>query len=198
MEDRDGNKITREKGTPQGGVVSPLLANLFLHYVFDKWIRNKMPKVEFCRYADDGILHCQTEKQAEYVLEAIENRFEACGLTINKEKSGIIYCKDQERREKYKRISFDFLGYTFRPRRSVNKQGRVRTGFLPAMGYPAYLDAQPYLFARILLIPQVAMKNRDTHIAELCKELKISRQSLYRYVSPTGELREYALNVLNT
>jgi len=130
--DKD-NILVRDKGTPQGGVVSPLLANLFLHYAFDAWVRRELPGVLFCRYADDGILHCQSKRQAEYVLKRITQRFDECGLTIHPEKSGIIYCKDKNRKEEHERVSFDFLGFTFRPRRCVNGKGLIHPNFLPAI-----------------------------------------------------------------
>lgn len=120
-------------GTPQGGVISPLLANIFLHYAFDAWVRRELPETPFCRYADDGLLHCRSHRQAEYVLTRIASRFKECGLTIHPDKSGIIYCKDRNRKDNYARISFDFLGYTFRPRRCVDKQGRLHPNFLPAI-----------------------------------------------------------------
>ena len=129
----DGSIIMRDKGTPQGGVVSPILANLFLHYVFDIWIRREFPTVLFCRYADDGILHCRSYRQAEWVLERIEQRFRECGLAIHPDKSGIIYCKDKNRTGNFERVSFDFLGYTFRPRRCMDKRGVVHPNFLPAI-----------------------------------------------------------------
>jgi RNA-directed DNA polymerase len=133
MQDKDGNLIIRTFGTPQGGVVSPILSNLFLHYVFDTWVRRHLPHVPFCRFADDGILHCKSQKQAEYVLRVIGQRFQECNLTIHPEKSGIIYCKDKNRLEQFERVCFDFLGYTFRPRRCVDKQGMVHPNFLPAI-----------------------------------------------------------------
>lgn len=133
MQDDKGNLIERSKGTPQGGVVSPVLANLFLHYAFDAWVRRKMPNIEFCRYADDGLLHCRSQQQAKYVLDQIAQRFRKCGLEIHSDKSGIIYCKDKNRPEEYERISFDFLGFTFRPRRCVNGKGVVHPNFLPAI-----------------------------------------------------------------
>jgi RNA-directed DNA polymerase len=133
LQNCDGSIILRDRGTPQGGVVSPLLANLFLHYAFDAWVRREMPDILFCRYADDGLLHCRSQQQAEYVLKRIEKRFRECGLEIHPGKSGIIYCKDKNRKAEFKRISFDFLGYTFRPRRCVNKKGLVHPNFLPAI-----------------------------------------------------------------
>jgi RNA-directed DNA polymerase len=133
LQNPDGSTVMREKGTPQGGVVSPILANLFLHYAFDAWMRRELPTILFCRYADDGLLHCQSRKQAEFVLKRIEQRFCDVGLAIHPDKSGIIYCKDKNRKLEFERISFDFLGYTFRPRRCVNKQGKVHPNFLPAI-----------------------------------------------------------------
>ena len=89
----DGELVQRDMGTPQGGVVSPLLANLFLHYGFDAWARRILPRVPFCRYADDGLLHCRSRRQAEYVMARIARRFKECGLEIHPEKSRIVYCK---------------------------------------------------------------------------------------------------------
>jgi len=133
LQDKGGNIVMRNQGTPQGGVVSPILANLFLHYAFDAWVKREMPNIPFCRYADDGLLHCRSQRQAEYVLKRIAQRFRECKLEIHPVKSGIIYCKDKNRKGKYKRISFDFLGFTFRPRRCVNGKGVVHPNFLPAM-----------------------------------------------------------------
>ena len=130
---QDGSLVARHKGTPQGAVVSPLLANLFLHYTFDAWIRRAIPGIPFCRYADDGLLHCRSRYQAEYVMRCISERFRQCGLEIHPDKSSIVYCKDVNRTEDYSRISFDFLGYTFRPRRCVNPNGQVHVNFLPAI-----------------------------------------------------------------
>ena len=133
LRQQDGSLLARHKGTPQGAVVSPLLANLFLHYTFEAWIRRAIPGVPFCRYADDGLLHCRSRYQAEYVMRCISERFRQCGLEIHPDKSSIVYCKDVNRTEDYSRISFDFLGYTFHPRRCVNPQGQVHANFLPAI-----------------------------------------------------------------
>ena len=135
LQQRDGSLTARDKGTPQGGVVSPILANLFLHYAFDAWVRRRMPRIPFCRYADDGLLHCKSRRQAEYVMRAISKRFRECGLEIHPDKSCIVYCKDVNRQEEYPRISFTFLGYTFRPRRCVDKK-RDAASELPAGDQP--------------------------------------------------------------
>lgn len=133
----DAQIKSRDKGTPQGGVISPLLANLFLHYAFDTWVRREMPEIPFCRYADDGLLHCRTKRQAEYVMTKIAIRFKECKLEIHPEKSKIAYCKDRNRKEEHPNIKFDFLGYTFRPRRCVDKQGVIHPNYLPAMSSKA-------------------------------------------------------------
>jgi RNA-directed DNA polymerase len=129
----DGALVQREKGTPQGGVISPLLANLFLHYAFDEWMRRNSPYVPFERYADDAIVHCKSEKQARWLKEAIGKRLAECKLELHPEKTKIVYCKDVDRRGNYPREKFDFLGYTFRPRRSKNRWGKYFVNFTPAV-----------------------------------------------------------------
>lgn len=133
LESRDGTKTARNLGTPQGGIVSPILANLFLHYVFDTWVRRNLPGIPFCRYADDGLLHCKSERQAKFVMMKLTRRLQECGLEIHPEKSKIIYCKDKNRKGNYEDITFEFLGYAFRPRRCVNKKGELHPNFLPAI-----------------------------------------------------------------
>jgi RNA-directed DNA polymerase len=133
----DGTLEQRTRGTPQGGVVSPLLANLFLHYAFDLWIRRKYPQVQFERYADDAIVHCRSERQAREVLEAIRGRFLQCGLELHATKTRIVYCKDDDRPGKTESVKFDFLGYTFQPRRAKNRRGKYFVSFLPAMSTKA-------------------------------------------------------------
>ena len=129
----DGTREARTKGTPQGGVVSPMLANLFLHYVFDAWMQRTYPRVPFERYADDALVHCRSEQEARTVLDAIRCRFEQCGLTLHPTKTRKVYCKDDNRPGEYEHITFDFLGYTFRPRPATNRQGKRFVSFLPAI-----------------------------------------------------------------
>ena len=133
----DGTRDARTQGTPQGGVISPLLANLFLHYAFDLWMCRTYPGVPFERYADDAIVHCRTEAQARAVLDAIRGRFEQCGLTLHSTKTRIVYCKDSNRPREYEHVTFDFLGYTFQPRHARNRQGDHFSSFLPAMSTKA-------------------------------------------------------------
>ena len=137
FQQNDGTQLERTKGTPQGGVISPVLANLFLHYVFDKWMERNYPQHPFCRYADDGITHCRTEAEAKLLLKSLDVRFKECGLELHPEKTKIVYCKDDDRRGEYSDISFDFLSYTFRPRRSKNRWGKFFVSFLPGVSNKA-------------------------------------------------------------
>lgn len=133
----DGTLVPRTKGTPQGGVVSPLLANLFLHYAFDAWMQRTYPGNPFERYADDGVVHCKTLAEAEALKAAIANRMHECKLELHPEKTKIVYCKDEDRRSTYPNEKFDFLGFTFRPRRSKNRWGKHFINFSPAVGEKA-------------------------------------------------------------
>lgn len=133
----DGRIEQRFRGTPQGGVISPVLANLFLHYVFDKWMDKHHPHVPFARYADDIVCNCRTKTQAERLLEILQDRFAACGLQIHPQKSKIVYCQDGRRRYAYPVNSFDFLGYTFRARPARTRRGELFVGFNPAVSRKA-------------------------------------------------------------
>jgi len=123
----------RTMGTPQGGVISPLLANIFLHFVFDKWMEKRFPNVHFERYADDIVVHFRSYKQLKFVESKLRDRFLQCKLELCPEKTKIVYCKDSNRNGVYKNQSFDFLGYTFRPRSSRCKDGRFFVSFSPAV-----------------------------------------------------------------
>jgi RNA-directed DNA polymerase len=131
---KDGVLERREKGTPQGGVISPILANLFMHYAMDKWLERTFPHNEFCRYADDGLVHCKSEKQAETIYEALKARFKECGLEMHPDKTKIIYCSSKGKENKsFKNRSFDFLGFTFRRRTAVDPKGEFFCSFLPGI-----------------------------------------------------------------
>ena len=140
MEAEDGTLVARSRGTPQGGVVSPLLANLFLHYVLDVWLTRNMCSVRFCRYADDGVIHCKSREQARLVMRKVKERLRECGLEIHPEKSRVVYCRDINRQETHPVTQFTFLGYTFRPRKAVDKYGRVYVNFAPAVSREALVS----------------------------------------------------------
>ena len=130
----DGSLIEKTRGTMQGGVISPVLSNLFLHYVFDSWMSINRKDIPWCRYADDGLAHCKTELEAKQLLAELKARFEACGLELHPDKTKIIYCKDSNRRGEYSINQFDFLGYTFRQRVVKNdKLNKTFVSFSPAV-----------------------------------------------------------------
>jgi RNA-directed DNA polymerase len=137
FEKEDGTLVERTKGTPQGDVISPLLANVFLHYVFDKWMERRYPQNPFCRYADDGVVHCRSKVEALQLKGVLEARFRQCNLELHPEKTRVVYCKDDDRRGNYSHTSFDFLGFTFRPRRSKNRWGKYFVNFSPGVSNKA-------------------------------------------------------------
>lgn len=136
---QDGTLIAKEgKGTPQGGVISPLLSNLYLHYVLDKWLVKHYPQIAFVRYADDVIVHCNTENEAKQVLEAIRERLKECRLRLNEEKTKLVYCQDFRNREKNDyRKKFDFLGFTYKPASCRSKRGGKFLGYVFAISKAA-------------------------------------------------------------
>ena len=137
LQQRDGSLVERDRGTPQGSAISPVLANLFLHYALDAWLRRVFPSVPFERYADDAIVHCTSLARAEQVQHAISARLVECGLQLHPDKTRIVYCKDGKRRGSHEHESFDFLGFTFQPRKAKDKYGRFFVSFLPAVSNTA-------------------------------------------------------------
>lgn len=133
----DGRLEERTKGSPQGSVISPLLSNLFMHYAFDEWLRRNHPSIQFARYADDAVVHVRSQPEAETLLAALRQRLAECGLELHPEKTKIVYCKDDDRRGQHEHMSFDFLGYTFRPRRAKNRKGKLFISFLPGVSNKA-------------------------------------------------------------
>ena len=133
----DGTLEPREKGSPQRSVISPLLANLFLHWAFDRWMVRHHPETPFERFADDILCHCDTERQARILKGELEKRFTECGLELHPDKTRIVYCKDDDRRGTYPHEKFDFLGYTFRARRSKNRWGKYFVNFSPGVSNAA-------------------------------------------------------------
>ena len=133
----DGRLEERTKGSPQGSVISPLLSNLFMHYAFDEWLRRNHPSIQFARYADDAVVHARSQQEAETLLAALRQRLAECGLELHPEKTKIVYCQDDDRRGTHEHTSFDFLGYTFRPRRAKNRHGKLFISFLPGVSNKA-------------------------------------------------------------
>jgi RNA-directed DNA polymerase len=137
LQREDGTVVTRDRGSPQGSVISPLLANLFLHYAFDTWLAKEHPYVSFERYADDAVVHCASKAQAQYVLGAIVERMAQVGLELHPDKTRIVYCKTENRHGSHEHERFDFLGYTFRQRPARSRTGDVFVGFSPAVSNDA-------------------------------------------------------------
>ena len=132
-----GEVIERTKGSPQGGVISPVVSNIFMHEVFDSWMAEENPSCPFERYADDVIIHCNSYEQACELLERIKERLKTHKLEVHPEKTKIVYCKDSNRAGGYDVVQFDFLGYTFRPRKSRNRRGRNFINFAPGISRKA-------------------------------------------------------------
>jgi RNA-directed DNA polymerase len=141
MEREDGSTAERKCGTPQGGVVSPILANLFLHYAFDLWMARTHPDLPWCRYADDGLVHCRTEQEAQTLRDELQARLAECRLEMHPTKTKIVYCRDAKRKGKYPNTELDFLGYCFRPRLvRRSRDGKLFWGFNPAVSDAALKD----------------------------------------------------------
>lgn len=130
---RNGEVIERNAGTPQGGVISPVLANMFLHYVFDMWMKRNFPQAPFERYADDGVIHCKTKKEALFIKECLVKRFAECKLELHPIKTRIVYCKDKDRTRDEDITEFDFLGYTFKAVYIMCKDGKRRSNFIASV-----------------------------------------------------------------
>lgn len=190
---QDGTIEKRTKGTPQGGVISPLLANVFLHFVFDKWMEKEFPNVHFERYADDIVLHFRSYKQLKLVENKLRDRFSACKLELCPEITKIVYCKDSNRAENHDHCSFDFLGFTFRPRSTCSGTGRFFVSFSPAV-----LQKKLTVMRRQIKEHPVISKCYSNSIEECARDInsiiqgwinyygrfrKSSLISLYRYIN---------------
>jgi RNA-directed DNA polymerase len=137
LQQQDGTLVARDRGTPQGSAISPLLANLFMHYAFDTWMARQFPAIGFERYCDDAVVHCRSESQARQVRDAIAARLAQVGLELHPDKTRIVYCKDADRRDDHEVTSFTFLGYEFRPRLAKSRTGHHFVSFLPAVSTDA-------------------------------------------------------------
>ena len=137
LQHRDGTLVARDRGTPQGSAISPLLANVFMHYAFDAWMVREFPSIGFERYCDDAVVHCRSEAQARRVRDAIAARLAQVGLELHPDKTRIVYCKDVDRPGSFEHEKFTFLGYEFRPRLAKNRHGKHFVSFLPAVSTDA-------------------------------------------------------------
>jgi len=173
----DGTLHAKEgRGTPQGGVISPLLANLFLHYVLDKWLMKEYPGIAFVRYADDIILHCHTEVQAEQVQEALRGRLAACKLRLNQEKTKVVYCQNYQRnkRKDYGK-KFDFLGFTFKPRSVESKRDTGRF-----LGYDCSISQAAQ--SRIMESwRELDWLRRQLSLQDIAAEINVQMKGIIRY-----------------
>jgi RNA-directed DNA polymerase len=187
---KDGKVVPRTAGTPQGGVISPVLANLFLHYAFDDYMVKEFPSIPWARYADDGVTHCSSLKQAKYLLKKLQERFKKFGLELNLEKTKIIYCKDGKRKGNYPNNSFDFLGYTFRTRGAKDKNGKVFLGFLPGMAEKAKKSVRKVIRGWRL---QAKVDKSIEEIAEMCNKQIQGWINYYKhfYISEIYEVMRY-------
>ncbi|MCR4944111.1 MAG: group II intron reverse transcriptase/maturase [Clostridium sp.] len=134
---KEGMLTERKSGTPQGGVISPVLANIFLHYAFDVWMERNYPTALFARYADDAIIHCKSEKEAKEIKEALNQRMKQCKLELHPDKTKIVYCKDEDRTEDYPTTQFDFLGYTYKAVYIKCRDGKLRNNFIASASQKA-------------------------------------------------------------
>ena len=168
MVQEDGTTMERNCGTPQGGVVSPILANLFLHYAFDVWMTRTHPDLPWCRYADDGLVHCRSEQEAEALKAELQVRLAECRLEMHPTKTKIVYCKDGKRRGKYPNVKFDFLGYCFRPRLVRRfRDNALFCGFNPAVSGSAMKAMRETI--------------RDLHLR---RQTQLSLQDIARQLNP--------------
>ncbi len=175
----------RDKGTPQGGVISPLLANLFLHYAFDKWMERMFPEIEFERYADDIIIHCNNHYKAEVILCEIRKRLNECKLDLHPDKTKIVYCKQSNRKSDFKNVSFNFLGFSFQPRLVRLKNGKFNVGFTPAISKEA---------KRRILKELRAMKIHRWTNDDIYDVARKINGKLYGWINYYGRYNWYALN----
>jgi RNA-directed DNA polymerase len=167
MEQEDGSVTERMRGTPQGGVISPILSNLFMHYAFDLWMARTHPDLPWCRYADDGLVHCRTEQEVQTLKVELQARLAECRLEMHPTKTKIVYCQDEKRTSRYPNTKFDFLGYCFRPRLARARNGKLFWGFNPAVSDAALSDMRAMV--------------RDLHLQ---RQTQLSLEEIARQINP--------------
>ncbi|MEN1760235.1 group II intron reverse transcriptase/maturase [Anoxynatronum sibiricum] len=177
----DGTEKERSFGTPQGGVISAILSNLFMHYAFDHWITRTWPENPWARYADDGLIHCHTQREAELILEQLKQRMSQCQLEIHPEKTKIVYCKDENRPGDHEHTSFDFLGYTFRARTVKTRKGKYFTGFTPAVSK----DAIKSLRVKVRRLRKLAFLSM-TELAQLLNPIIRGWANYFKHYTPSA------------
>lgn len=189
VQEKNGEIKETSKGTPQGGVISPLLANLYLHYSFDLWMTREFSEIKFERYADDAVIHCTTEAEAERVQEALIARLKECGLSLHPKKTKIVYCKDGKRKRTYPEKRFRFLGYTFEARSAKNSYtGEKFTRFLPAMSKESGKKF------RNKLREGKYFKRTQNSVEHLSREISAITQGFYNYFTKYYKSSLYRLN----
>jgi group II intron reverse transcriptase/maturase len=185
VEKADGTQYDRAKGTPQGGVISPLLANLYLHYSLDQWLDKKYPTIEFVRYADDVVVHCASKEESEEVLTAIKERLETVGLSLNTAKSKVVYCKDYRRTESHEQVQFGFLGYSFQPR-------AIRSNIIPGSsftGYTAEISGENQQRIREAIRESVNWRDTTMELTDIAKKLNAKLRGWINYFGLFGKRR---------
>jgi group II intron reverse transcriptase/maturase len=184
MVKEDGTTIERSRGTPQGGVVSPILANLFMHYTFDLWMARTHPDLPWCRYADDGLVHCRTEQAAKALKAELQARLAECHLEMHPTKTKIVYCRDRNRKGKHPNVKFDFLGYCFRPRLVQNsRDNSLFCGFNPAVS-PSAMKAMRQTIGDLNLRRQTQLSLQD--IARMINPLLRGWIAYYGHYAPAA------------
>lgn len=186
VEREDGQQYDRGgKGTPQGGVISPLLANIFLHFALDEWLRLQYPGISFVRYADDMVLHCETKQEAEEVLEAIRKRLEEVKLRLNEEKTRIVYCKDYRRKGKHEHVKFGFLGFSFQPRQA---QSRLKPG-TSFTAYTAEISRENQKKIRGMIRTSINWRNTTQEITDIADKVNSKVRGWINYFGCYGKKR---------
>lgn len=192
MEQADGSRQARIKGTPQGGVISPLLSNLFLHYVLDAWLKVHYASVKFERYADDIVLHCNSRQEAEAMLVSIRERLKACKLMLNEEKTSIVYCQRESRKQRHDKVSFDFLGHQLKPMKKKRRDGKL------FLSFGALISKRATSVITAELRKMQLHRKTGTALPQLAEELNPKLQGWINYFGRYGGSRfSFVLHRLN-